>query len=159
MEIAEDIGLLTSKNNQAAYQALKRLQAQSEEDAGVYQYFDHLAALLEHVNSYVRTRGIILIADNIRWDNQGRFDAIAEIFCGHILDAKPITARQCVKALSRIIPYKPTLWPMLEEALRSADFSVYPATMQPLLEKDRREALNVIQAQKQNSVEDEKREP
>ena len=149
MDVADDLRLLFSSNNNIAYQALERLRVQSEKDASVYQHFEELAAMLKHDNSYVRTRGLVLIADNIQWDAQGRFEALAPEYCQHITDIKPITARQCLKALKRIIPYKPALWPMLEETLRMANFSHYPASMQPLLEKDRSEAFAILLAQKQ----------
>ena len=77
LDVTEELRLLLSENNNMAYQALERLRTQSEKDASVYWHFDELAALLEHGNSYVRTRGIVLIADNIQWDSQGRFEELA----------------------------------------------------------------------------------
>ena len=144
MEITEALQQLRVKDNKVAYQALEYLEQASQMDDHVYQHFAELASLLEHPHSYVRTRGLLLIAANIQWDAQGQFDAIAENYCQHIMDAKAITARQCLQSLCRIIPYKPHLQPLFVKMLRDADFSGYADSMQPVLEKDRAAAFALL---------------
>lgn len=145
MDTIDALQQLLVKDNKTAYQALEYLRQASQRDNQVYQHFAALAILLEHPHSYVRTRGLILIAENIQWDDQGQFDAIAASYCQHVTDAKAITARQCLQSLCLIIPYKPYLRPVFAKTLQEADFSGYAETMQPLLEKDRTAALAVLE--------------
>lgn len=145
MDIIEALQQLTVKDNNAAYQALNDLQQASKQDKQVYQHFPELAELMANPHSYVRTRGLLLIADNIQWDEQGQFDAIAADYCQHVTDAKAITARACLQSLCCIIPYKPQLRPLFTQVLQDADFSGYAESMQPLLERDRAAALAVLE--------------
>ena len=57
-------------------------------------------------------------------------------FLSHITDEKPITARQCIKALAQVGRAKPQYIPMILSALHSADLSKYKDSMCPLIEKD-----------------------
>lgn len=50
--------------------------------------------------------------------------------------ALPITARQCIAALSEIAEIKPEFIPRIRSALQQADLSGYPDSMQPLVLKD-----------------------
>ena len=145
MEITEALQQLRVKDHKVAYQALEYLEQASRIDSQVYAHFAELTSLLDHPQSYVRTRGLLLIAANIQWDAQGQFDAIAENYCQHIMDAKAITARQCLQSLCRIIPYKQHLQPLFGKMLRGADFSGYADSMQPLFEKDRAAALAILE--------------
>ena len=60
--IAETIELLFNKNNNVAYKALQELQKESEETDSVYPYIDRLSDMLDSDNSYIRTRGLTLLA-------------------------------------------------------------------------------------------------
>lgn len=62
--IQELIDGLKGKNDKYAYQCLKQLESESMKSDAVYAYFDIFAAMLDNANSYVRTRGILLIASN-----------------------------------------------------------------------------------------------
>lgn len=68
MNIAEIFELLFDKDNKTAYKALQELQKESEETDHVYPYMDRLSDMLESDNSYIRTRGLTLLAYNARWD-------------------------------------------------------------------------------------------
>ena len=92
--------------------------------------------MLEHPNSLVRNRALCILAANIQWDEEGRFQGILSAFLSHITDEKPITARQCVKALAQIGFAKPQYVDTILSALRDADLSKYKDSMRPLIEKD-----------------------
>jgi len=64
--IAETFELLFDKNNKVAYKALQELQKESAETDCVYPYMDKLSDMLDSDNSYVRTRGLTLLAYNAR---------------------------------------------------------------------------------------------
>lgn len=66
--IAETFELLFDKNNNVAYKALQKLQKESAETDCVYPYMDRLSDMLDSDNSYIRTRGLTLIAYNAKWD-------------------------------------------------------------------------------------------
>ena len=68
INIAETFELLFDKNNNVAYKALLELQKVSEETNQLYPYMDRLCDMLDDDNSYIRTRGLILLAYNARWD-------------------------------------------------------------------------------------------
>lgn len=143
-EIRAHAALLTGRDQNAAYASLLALEAESAESDGVYPYFDGFAAMLTAKSGLVRTRGLRLIAANARWDSGGKLEELLPEYLRHILDPKPVTARQCIQALPRIAAAKPALAPALRSALAEADFSRYADSMAPLLEQDRAAALEQI---------------
>ena len=60
-------------------------------------------------------------------------------------DVNPITTRQCVAALPEVAEAKPELIPRIQAALKQADLSGYPDSMQPLILKDIVAALQRIE--------------
>lgn len=144
--IAELAALLRSKKAGTGYAALTELQRESRESDAVYPYLDEFAAMLEDKSSYVRTRGLILLAENARWDEAGRLDAVMDRYLSHVTDEKPITARQCVQLLPLIAACKPALRERIVRALQGADLSRYGESMAPLVEGDIRAALAEIDA-------------
>lgn len=145
VNIAETFELLSDKNNNVAYKALQELQKESEKTNCVYAYMDRLGDMLDSDNSYIRTRGLTLLAYNARWDMDNKIDEIIDQYLKHITDAKPITARQCIKLLPMIARDKPELRNDICSALQKADTSFYDNSMQPLVYKDIQKALKEIQ--------------
>ena len=145
MNIAEIFELLFDKDNKTAYKALQELQKESEETDHVYPYMDRLSDMLESDNSYIRTRGLTLLAYNARWDRDNKIDEIIDGYLEHITDVKPITARQCIKLLPVIAKDKPELKEDILSALHKADVSFYEDSMRPLVYKDIQKALKEIQ--------------
>ena len=62
--IEETIELLLNQDHQTAYKALQELQKESEEDDRVYPYMDRFSGMLDSDSSYIRTRGLTLLAYN-----------------------------------------------------------------------------------------------
>ena len=145
VNIAETFELLFDKNNKVAYKALQELQKESAGTDCVYPYMDKLSDMLDSDNSYVRTRGLTLLAYNAKWDKDYKIDEIIDKYLKHITDIKPITARQCIKLLPVIAKYKPELREDILSPLYKADTSVYEDSMQPLVYKDIQKALKEIQ--------------
>lgn len=142
--IRELVDRLYSKNNKAAYQALQLLETESEKSNEVYKFFDKFSEMIEDSNSYIRTRGLVLISANAKWDTENKIDEIIDSYLKHILDEKPITARQCIKALPNIAIYKSELAECISEALMKADTMIYGNSMQPLIYKDILDSLKKI---------------
>lgn len=142
---AELFELLFDKNNNTAYKALQELRKLSETSDSVYPYMDKFFDMLDNDNSYIRTRGLTLIACNSKWDKDYKLDEIIDKYLKHITDVKPITARQCIKLLPVIAENKPELKDDIISALKKADISFYAGSMQPLVYKDIQMSLKEIQ--------------
>lgn len=142
--ISEWIEQLHSKDNQSAYEALKCLVAESESSSLVYPYFDQFVEMMKDANSYIRNRGLTLIAANAKWDTENKIDENIDQYLMHICDKKPITARQCIKVLPSIAKYKPDLKECILQALNHADSTIYKDSMQPLVYKNIQNALKEI---------------
>ena len=145
MNIEDNFVLLFDKNNNIAYNALEELQKESEKTDRVYPYLDRLNDMLDSDNSYIRTRGLTLIAYNAKWDKNNKIDEIIDEYLKHIEDVKPITARQCIKLLPMIAKNKPELKEDIVSALQKADISIYADSMQPLVYKDIQNSLAEIE--------------
>ena len=130
------IAKLTAKDDTYACAIADKIISESQDTDAWYEYFDTFAALLNHPKSLVRNRALYILAANAQWDDENLFDAILEDYLAHITDEKPITARQCIKALAQVGQSKPEYIPRITDALREADLSKYKDSMRPLIEKD-----------------------
>lgn len=144
INIAETFELLFDKNNNVSYKALQILQKESEETDCVYSYMDRLSDMLDSDNSYIRTRGLTLLAYNAKWDKDYKIDEIIDKYLKHITDVKPITARQCIKLLPIVAKHKPELKNDILSALNKASISIYDDSMQPLVYRDIQKSLKEI---------------
>ncbi|MBP3315800.1 MAG: SufBD protein, partial [Clostridia bacterium] len=59
-------------------------------------------------------------------------------------DEKPITARQCIKALAQVGMAKPQYIPRILSCFHGADLSKYNDSMRPLIEKDMEETERLL---------------
>ena len=130
------IAKLTAKDDKYAYAFADKIISESQETDEWYEYFDDFASLLNHPKSFVRNRVLYILAAHAQWDEESRFDLIIADFLAHITDEKPITARQCIKALAQVGSAKPQYVPVILSCLRNADLSKYKDSMRPLIEKD-----------------------
>lgn len=87
---------------------------------------------------------LYILAANAQWDEENRFDAIISDFLTHITDEKPITTRQCVKALVQVGLAKPQYIPKILSSFHDADLSNYKDSMRPLIEKDMAETEKIL---------------
>ena len=138
------ITVLTASDDKYACAFADKIISESQETDKWYELFEEFASLLNHPKSLVRNRALTILAANARWDEENRFDAVIENYLSHITDEKPITARQCVKALAQIGQAKPQYVPMISAALRSADLSQYKDSMRPLIEGDIQNTLAAL---------------
>ena len=140
---AEIAAMLTAKDDKYACALADKIISESRETDEWYAYFDDFASLLDHPKSLVRNRALYILAANAQWDDENLFDAIIANFLTYITDEKPITARQCVKALAQVGLAKPQYIPRILSCLKSADLSKYKDSMRPLIEKDIAEAVQI----------------
>ena len=135
---------LYNLDNTIAYSCLKELEKISYSSNEVYKYFDKFVEMLDNKNSYIRTRGIVLISSNAKWDIDNKINLIIDKFLEHIEDEKPITARQCIKSLENIIKYKNELGPIIKNKLLKLNYLKYEESMQSLIFKDVEKILDLI---------------
>lgn len=140
------VAKLTAKDDRYACALADQIISESQETDTWYEYFDDFASLIHHPKSLVRNRALHILAANTQWDEENRFDAILPDFLAHITDEKPITARQCIKALAQVGLAKPQYIPDILSCLRSADCSKYKDSMRPLIEKDIAETERILTA-------------
>ena len=138
------ITALTASDDKYACAFADKIISESQETDEWYELFEEFASLLNHPKSLVRNRALTILAANAQWDDENRFDAVIEDYLSHITDEKPITARQCVKALAQIGQAKPQYVPMILAALRSADLSKYKNSMRPLIERDIQSTIEAL---------------
>ena len=138
------IAKLTTKDDKYACAIADKIISESQDTDEWYEYFDAFASLLNHPKSLVRNRVLYILAANAQWDDENRFDAILEDYLAHITDEKPITARQCIKALVQVGMAKPQYIPRILSCFHDADLSKYKDSMRPLIEKDMEETERLL---------------
>ena len=138
------IAQLTAKDDKLACAIADKIIAESRDTDIWYEYVDAFAALLSHPKSLVRNRVLHILAANAQWDEENRFGAILPEFLAHVTDEKPITARQCIKALAQVGLEKPQYVPQILACFHNADLSKYKDSMRPLIEKDMAEAEKTL---------------
>ena len=140
----EIIAKLTAKDDKYACAIAEKIISESQDTDEWYEYFDSFASLLNHPKSLVRNRALNILAANAQWDDENRFDTILDDYLTHITDEKPITARQCIKALRQIGEAKPQYIPRILSCFHGADLSKYKDSMRPLIERDMEETERVL---------------
>ena len=138
------IAKLIAKDDKYACAIADKIISESQDTDEWYEYFDEFASLLNHPKSLVRNRVLYILATNAQWDDENRFDAIISEYLAHITDDKPITARQCIKALAQIGVAKPQYIPRILLCFHEADLSKYKDSMRPLIEKDMAETEKIL---------------
>lgn len=143
-EVCELAVRLRDRDNQAAYEAARELAEISGQSDAAYRYMDEFIDMMDSAHSYVRVRGMMLIAANAKWDGACRIDGIIGRYLSHITDPKPSTARRCISLLPEIARCKPALKEVILYSLRQAEVSQYPDTIRGLVLNDINRAIEAI---------------
>lgn len=97
-ELSDLVDLLFEKDDKIRYQAFLLLQYRSQFLGDVYPFWGTFRTKLNDANSYQRSIGIMLIAENAKWDVENKM-ADSLDYCTELLkDDKPITIRQSIQA-------------------------------------------------------------
>jgi hypothetical protein len=83
----------------------------------------------------------MMIAENARWDKEEKLEEAMEEYLEHLHDEKPITIRQCVQSIAKIILFKPELKELIINKLISMDLMAIQETMRKPILTD---ILNVL---------------
>jgi hypothetical protein len=106
---------------------------------------------LQSDNSYQRSIGLMLIASNAKWDKENKIDSIFNLYLSLTMDEKPITARQCLQSIYKILPFKENLWKVIVEKLINIDILKFKDTMRKSITLDIISVLNYIKNEEYNS--------
>ncbi|NPV41124.1 MAG: hypothetical protein HPY72_07270 [Anaerolineae bacterium] len=128
--------LLSEKDDNLRYKSFLLLQSRSENFADVYPYWDAFVDKLNNDNSYQRSIGLMLIAENVRWDEQKKFNALADQYLALCDDEKPVTVRQCIQSLVKIVPFNPDCIAKVVDKLIGIDLMQRKDTQRKLLLTD-----------------------
>jgi hypothetical protein len=150
-DIAQLVDLLTLKDDQIRYQAFLLLQNRAAQVDDVYQYWDIFQDKLKSDNSYQRNIGLMLIAENARWDTDDKMANTIDEYLDRLHDEKPITIRQCIQSLGIIVPYKPDYINQIKDALMQLDIMSIKDTMRKSILLDIINVLLIIRDKQNNS--------
>ena len=142
-ELSTIVKLLSEKNDKIRYQAFLLLQYRSLQFNDVYPYWENFRLKLRDSNSYQRSIGIMLIAENARWDLENKMEASLDDCMELLRDEKPITVRQRIQSLGKIAEAKPNLNEKIASMLMSIDMVEIKETMRKSILLD---ILNVLAA-------------
>jgi len=145
---ASDIQLLvdtlSEKDDKLLYKAFLLLQARSRMGSSVYPYWDVLVKKLGSDNSHQRSLGVMLIAENVRWDKESKFKDIIKGYFTCCMDEKFITSRQAIQGLGAIVEATNKYNGEIAERLTNLQLGQYKENQQQLLKKDITNVLRLI---------------
>lgn len=140
-DVRQLVEWLTDKDDKLRYNSLLLLQHRSESHDDVYPYWDSFCALLKSGNSYHRSIAVTLIAENAKWDVDEKMDKTIDDYLIILYDEKPITVRQCIQSLSKIVPCKTHLHERIARELMAVNIAGVKETMRKLILLD---ILNIL---------------
>ncbi len=140
---------LNEKDDKLRYNAFLLLQASSRQFPYVYKYWDEFEKKLDNENSYQRSLGVMLIAENVRWDQGDKFSKTINKYLSCSTDEKFITARQTIQGLEIILKTTDKFNDIIKQTLVNLQLSQYKENQQKLLSKD---ASNVLQKINRKSI-------
>lgn len=140
-DISQLFEWLALKDDNIRYQAFLLLQNRSLFFDDVYPCWDTLWNKLKSDNSYQRSIGLMLIAENAKWDNENHTEDIIDEYLMLLNDEKPITIRQCIQALGKIASFKPGLNDKIASGLINLELMAVKETMRKSILLD---ILNVL---------------
>jgi hypothetical protein len=135
---------LNEKDDKLRYNAFLLLQASSRQLPSVYEFWSELEMKLDNDNSHQRSLGIMLIAENVRWDKEGRFSKTISKYLSCCKDEKFITARQTIQGLEIILKTTDKFNDLIKQRLANLQLSQYKENQQKLLSKDIANVLKII---------------
>lgn len=153
-DIPQLVEWLALKDDEIRYKAFLLLQSRSVSFNDVYPFWNVFREKLKSDNSYQRSLGLMLIAENVRWDEENRIEDTIDEYLALLRDEKPVTIRQCIQSLGKIISEKPQLNDKIALALISFDITAVKETMRKSILTDILNALLIIrQTHKTDEIE------
>jgi hypothetical protein len=139
------VATLTEKDDTVRYNAFLLLQANSRLFPLVYSHWEEIEKKLENPNSYQRSLGLMLIAENVKWDNDGKFSKTIDNYLICCADEKFITARQAIQGLANVVKATSKYDNKIIQALTVLSIDKYKENQQNLLKKDAANIMRMIE--------------
>jgi hypothetical protein len=136
---------LVEKDDKVRYNAFLLLQAHSKESALVYRHWNELANKLKSDNSYQRSIGVMLLSENVKWDNERKFNVTIDSYLDCCMDEKFITARQDIQGLTKILNTSNSYDKKTKQHLADKPLEKYKKNQQKLLAKDITQTLQILE--------------
>lgn len=143
-DISQLVEWLSLKDDKIRYRAFLLLQSRSSKTEDVYPYWDVFQSKLKNENSYQRSIGLMLIAENVKWDKEKKIEKTIDEYLELLNDEKPITIRQCIQSLKKIVPYAANLNQKIASKLIAINLAAIKETMRKSILLDILNALLVI---------------
>jgi hypothetical protein len=137
--------ILVEKDDIIRYNAFLLLQAHSKESALVYRYWNELANKLKSDNSYQRSIGVMLLSENVKWDNERKLNVTIDSYLDCCMDEKFITARQAIQGLTKILDTSDSYDKKVKQHLANLPLEKYKKNQQKLLVKDITQTLKILE--------------
>ncbi len=144
-DLSQLVEWLSEKEDMLRYHSLLMLQYRSQFFDDVYPYWDIFCSKLKSDNSYQRNIGVMLIAENARWDRENKLMNTIDEYLLILNDEKPITIRQCIQSLNRIVTSTAKFNDIIAEKLTSIHIEEMRETMRKLILMDILNILVLIQ--------------
>jgi hypothetical protein len=135
-EIEALVGLLSLKEDELRYRAFLLLQSRSRMSRDVYRYWDLFRSKTIDINSYQRSIGMMLLAENARWDTEGKAGDSLGDMTSLLSDEKPITVRQTIQSLETVGLSVTALREPIRQALIDLDLDRVRESMRKLILTD-----------------------
>jgi hypothetical protein len=136
---------LSEKDDTIRYNAFLLLQARSRVYSDVYVHWKALEGKLGSDNSYQRSLGVMLLAENVKWDTEGKFGKTIDKYLQCCSDEKFITTRQTIQGLEAILKATNKYDAQIKQHLNQLSFAQYKENQQKLLAKDTAKILKLIE--------------
>jgi len=140
-DISQLIEWLSLKDDNIRYRAFLLLQNRSLLFDDVYPHWAALRNKLKSDNSYQRSIGLMLVAENVKWDTENKIEDTIDECLQLLNDEKPITIRQCIQSLGKVASSKPELNDKIASRLISVNLMAVKETMRKSILLD---ILNVL---------------
>jgi hypothetical protein len=142
---------LEEKDDKLRYKAFLLLQARSRDSPIVYEYWSEFEKKLESTNSYQRSLGAMLMAENVRWDKNGKFKKAFSKYMRCCNDEKFITARQAIQSLETIARATERYDKDIRQGLADLVLQRYKENQQRLLAKDMSNIFEILKNRKKSA--------
>jgi hypothetical protein len=146
------IQTLNEKDDKVRYNAFLLLQSNSRELPFVYEHWSELENKLESLNSYQRSLGVMLLAENVKWDKDNRFIKTISKYLRCCNDEKFITARQAIQGLESILKTTGKFDNEIKQGLTNLKLSKYKENQQKHINKDISNILKIIENKNKQRV-------
>lgn len=146
-DLAQLVEWLSEKDDKLRYQAFLLLEQRSLQTPDVYPFWGIFHQKLASSNSYQRSIGLMLLAANAKWDDDRLLDGMIGEYLLLLYDEKPITVRQCLQSLSRIVASKPHLSQIIASSVLAIDLAACRETMRKSILTDMITVLAAVRKQ------------